>query len=151
MTQTGQNIAEHRKSAGLTQYELAVALHVSRDLVAKWESGNRLPEYGMIEAMSVLFGTDPDNLISKDALLMADLTAVLPEGAEADPGALKQVLNGFLSSINQRDAGVFVRRYYFLESPGQIGAMYGIRENYVRTVLMRLRRKLKKYLEVHLK
>lgn len=147
---TGRMIAKLRIEAGMTQSQLADALYVSRDLVSKWETGKRLPNRQMINAMAMIFSADPEEMTEKDTLLLSDLAALFPEECTADTETLNQILNAFLSTINKRDASVFVRRYYFLESPSDIGNMYGISENYVRTILMRTRRKLKKYLEKQL-
>jgi RNA polymerase sigma factor (sigma-70 family) len=56
-------------------------------------------------------------------------------------------LKAFLETLNERDRSVFIRRYYRLEEPFEIGEKYGIKEDYVRTILMRVRKKLKKYLK----
>ena len=144
---TGQSIAGLRSEAGLSQYQLAEALFVSRDLVSKWETGKRLPEYRLILAMAELFSVDPEVLIQKDSILTEELSALLPVGYPADGEALKKDLNLFLGTLRERDRGVFIRRYYFLEDPSEIGEAYGIKENYVRTILTRTRRKLKKYLK----
>ncbi|MBR0537010.1 MAG: sigma-70 family RNA polymerase sigma factor [Clostridia bacterium] len=60
---------------------------------------------------------------------------------------MKRELNAFLGTLNERDRSVFLRRYYHLESPAEIGETYGIKEDYVRTILMRTRKKMKKYLK----
>ncbi|MBQ1847593.1 MAG: helix-turn-helix transcriptional regulator, partial [Clostridia bacterium] len=41
----GKSIAKLRLSRGITQEELANRLFVSRDLVSKWETGARRPDY----------------------------------------------------------------------------------------------------------
>ena len=41
---TGAKVAELRKAKGLTQQELAGKLFVSRELVCKWENGERRPD-----------------------------------------------------------------------------------------------------------
>ena len=145
--QTGQIIAKLRTAADLSQNQLAEALFVSRDLVSKWETGRRLPEYQMILAMAKLFSVDPETLIDKDAILADELSCLLPIGCPADGETLKNDLNLFLGTLRERDRSVFIRRYYFLEDPAQIGDAYGIKANYVRTILARTRRKLKKYLK----
>ena len=60
---------------------------------------------------------------------------------------MKDAVNGFLATLSVRDRAVFIRRYYRLEEPFEIGEKYGIKEDYVRTILMRVRKKLKKYLK----
>ena len=144
---TGLIIAKLRTRTGLTQNQLADALFVSRDLVSKWETGKRLPSYGAVVKMAALFSVDPELLMEKDALLLSELSALLPEAYPADADRLKRDLNAFLSTLRARDAGVFVRRYYFRETTGEIGERYGVKEDYVRTILMRVRRKLKKHLK----
>lgn len=145
--QTGQIIAKLRMEMGLSQTQLAEALFVSRDLVSKWETGRRLPEYQLILKMAELFSVEPECLMEKDSILLSELSGLLPARYPAQAERLKRDLNAFLTGISVRDASVFVRRYYFLEDPARIGERYGIGENYVRTILMRTRRKLKKYLK----
>ena len=52
---TGQIIAKLRSEAGMSQQQLADVLFVSRDLISKWETGRRLPDYHYIEIMADLF------------------------------------------------------------------------------------------------
>ena len=144
---TGERIAELRSSAGLSQQQLADMLYVSRDLVSKWETGKRLPDYRYIEAIGSLFSVDPDELLARDSVCLTELAASVPDGYPEDAEKLKDDLNTFLSTISERDAGIFVRRYYFFEDAAVIGERYGIGRGYVRTVLMRTRRKLRRYLE----
>lgn len=145
--QTGQIIAKLRNEAGISQYQLAEALFVSRDLVSKWETGKRLPEYKMILAMAEMFSVDPEILIEKNSILTEELSGLLPDGFPVDADTLKKELNLFLGTLRERDRNIFIRRYYFLEAPTEIGEKYGVKTNYVRTILARTRRKLKKYLK----
>ena len=66
----GQKIAKLRAEAGLTQSGLADMLYVSRDLVSKGETGRRLPEYRVVEAMAKLFSVDPGDLLARDSILL---------------------------------------------------------------------------------
>ena len=145
--QTGRIIAKLRTQAGLSQNQLADALFVSRDLVSKWETGKRLPEYRMILSLAELFSVDPDEILEKDEIIFEELSSCFPESYPDNADTLKKDLNRFLSTLNERDASVFVRRYYFLEDPTEIGERYGIKENYVRTILMRSRKKLKRFIK----
>ena len=145
--QTGQIITKLRTEAGLSQARLAEMLFVSRELVSKWETGKRLPDYKMIEELAAMFSVSANTLLAKDAVLLSELAALAPKGFEPDGEALKRELNRFLDTLNRRDRSVFIRRYYFLETPDEIGEAYGIKPNYVRTILTRTRRKLKRYLK----
>ena len=145
--QTGQIIMKLRTDAGVTQTELADMLFVSRDLISKWETGKRLPEYRMILKMAKLFSVDPETLRPKDSILTTELSALLPENYPSDGEILKRDLNLFLGTLSARDRRIFIRRYYFLEEFAEIGEEYGIRANHVRTILTRVRRKLKQYLK----
>ena len=60
---------------------------------------------------------------------------------------LKKAVNAFLYSLSERDRFIFVRRYYFFEDVSEISAEYGVNEGHVRTILMRTRKKLKRYLK----
>ncbi len=120
--QTGQIIAKLRMQAGLSQTQLADALFVSRDLVSKWETGKRHPDRKMLEAMAKIFGVGAEHLIDMDVHLSEELSTAFPAGYSADVDTLKRDLNAFLGTLN-------------------------IKENNVRVILTRTRKKLKKYLK----
>ncbi len=144
---TGQIIRKLRTDAFLTQEQLAERLFVSRELVSKWETGLSRPDRKMLEAMAKLFAVPPEALIDADAILSKELSSAFPPGYSPSPDVLKRDLNAFLKTLNERDRSVFIRRYYRMEDPFEIAGKYGIGENYVRTILMRVRRKMKKYLK----
>ena len=145
--QTGQKIAKLRIQAELSQAQLADALFVSRELVSKWETGSNRPDRKMLEALAKIFSVPLNELIDIDAILSEELFSAFPDDYSPDPDILKFDLNAFLETLNERDRSVFIRRYYRLEEPFEIGEKYGIKEDYVRTILMRVRKKLKKYLK----
>ena len=145
--QTGQIITKLRTQAGLSQAQLADALFVSRELISKWETGLSRPGRIMLETMAGLFGVDPEDLIDRDAILSEELSSAFPSGYAPGADTLKRDLNAFLATLSERDRSVFIRRYYHLEEPSEIGEKYGVKEDYVRTILMRTRKKMKKYLK----
>ena len=145
--QTGQIITKLRTQAGLSQATLADALFVSRELVSKWETGSSRPSRRVLEAMARLFAVDAEELMDRDAVLSEELSSAFPPGYSPEAEILKRDLNAFLATLNERDRSVFIRRYYYLEDPSEIGEKYGIKGDYVRTILMRTRKKMKKYLK----
>ena len=94
--QTGQIIAKLRTQMGLSQTQLADALFVSRDLISKWETGKRLPEYKLVLEMAELFSVDPELLMAKDALLLAELSESLPKRYPVSSEQMQKDLNAFL-------------------------------------------------------
>lgn len=58
------NIKFLRKRAELSQEELAEKVDVSRQSVAKWESGESLPDIIKCRELAMIFGTTIDNLIN---------------------------------------------------------------------------------------
>jgi DNA-binding XRE family transcriptional regulator len=69
----------------MTQEQLAMLLGVSRQSVAKWESGQSTPEVDKLLKMSELFGCTIDELVSDDlSMRTVAPTEVLPEGAPAE-------------------------------------------------------------------
>ena len=60
----GMNLKYIRKKEGLSQEELAEKIEVSRQSVAKWESGETLPDIVKCRELANLFGTTIDNLIN---------------------------------------------------------------------------------------
>ncbi len=58
-----ENIKKLRKESGLTQEDLAEKLNVSRQAVAKWESGQTNPELDKIIELSRIFNVKVDYLL----------------------------------------------------------------------------------------
>ena len=62
-----------RKSRGLTQEELSLALYVSRTAVSKWESGRGYPSIESLKQIAKFFSVTVDELLSgKEALVIAE-------------------------------------------------------------------------------
>jgi RNA polymerase sigma-70 factor (ECF subfamily) len=66
---------------------------------------------------------------------------------QVEAKALGEAINTFLESLPSRERSVFLRRYFYTESFGQIADRYGLRESNVRLILSRTRKKLKDFLE----
>lgn len=85
-----ENIRTCRIAAGLTQVDLAAAVHVKQGTVAGWESGRRQPGAETVVAIARACGVTPGALLG-DAdgglLTRADLTAI-----EAELRALRALL-----------------------------------------------------------
>ncbi|MBO4869546.1 MAG: RNA polymerase sigma factor [Clostridia bacterium] len=87
----------------------------------------------------------------------ADICAITDELAECLPGAdsaedayikdqLRQCLDRFYKKLSARDRDIFFNRYYFARSSSDIAEKFGLSEEYVRTLLSRMRNKLKDHL-----
>ena len=61
-----QNIQATRLAAHMTQEQLAEAVGVSRQTVAKWESGETSPDLEHASALAEALGTSLDDLVSFD-------------------------------------------------------------------------------------
>lgn len=86
-------LKELRKQAGLTQGDLAKALHVAQNTVSNWESGNRMMDAEKIKQVASFFGVSMDYLtggtnqpsISSNSTripVLGDVAAGLPMMAE---------------------------------------------------------------------
>ncbi len=60
---------------------------------------------------------------------------------------LGECVRNFVNTLPERDGNVFVRRYFFVDTVGEIAKRYGLKENNVAVILSRTRAKLKKTLE----
>ena len=141
---TGQRIADLRTKAGITQDQLAEKLYVTREMVSKWERDISQPDYSMVEKIAEVLSVSPDQIMSRNDAILNELYSFL---SDTDSNDFLKDLNDFLSTLNLRDRSVFIRRYYYLESNSTIAENYGISESNVRTILMRTRKKFKKYLK----
>ena len=60
---------------------------------------------------------------------------------------LASAISDFLRSQNEEERDLFVRRYWYSDSIRDIARRYGLRENTVKSRLLRTRQRLKAYLE----
>lgn len=58
-----KNLAEGRKSVGLTQTELGEKMNYSDKSVSKWERGEGVPDVGVLIKLGELYGKTPDELL----------------------------------------------------------------------------------------
>lgn len=70
----GEKLQEARKKAGYTQEQLAEKLCVSRSAVAKWESGNGLPDIENLKGISQLLDVSIDYLLDEEGRLDFSVT-----------------------------------------------------------------------------
>lgn len=143
----GQVIAQLRREHGFSQEELADMLFVSKDLVSKWETGKRRPDYGMIEQLAQRFAVSPDFILEKQRYIFEELSANLPDLSNMPEQFLAEQLNHFLTRISRDDAELFVRRYHLLEPISEIASTRGMGENHVRSRLFKIRKKLMTFLK----
>ena len=75
----GKNITRLRKSANMTQLELAEKLNYSDKSVSKWEQGNGLPDVRILMQIADLFGVFLDDLVheQRDRKLMPKTVRLL--------------------------------------------------------------------------
>lgn len=58
-------IKEFRQARGMTQQDLADAVHVTKGAVCMWERGSRVPEVPTLLALADVFGVSLDNLVGR--------------------------------------------------------------------------------------
>ena len=84
-------------------------------------------------------------------VLLDELEECIPDGAGGEIGdsvALREALRSFIYSLHERERKVFVRRYWYCAGISEIAREWGMGESAVTVMLMRTRKKLKKYLEM---
>lgn len=145
--QIAKTIAELRTARKLSQDDLAARLFVSRDLVSKWETGTRRPDWQMIERIAEVFDVSPAMIANKNELILKELSKCMPKNTSFSVHELTALLNAFLTNLSETEADIFVHRYYFLKNVAEIAVIYHIGKNHVRSILSRTRKKLKKYIE----
>ncbi len=67
--------------------------------------------------------------------------------AEFDRRELERDISRFLRGLPRREREIFLRRYFFVESSGDIAARFRIRESGVLVILSRTRKKLRAFLQ----
>ena len=66
--------------------------------------------------------------------------------SESDVKAVSPKTNvpSLSGSMKPAETGIFLRRYYYLQNTAEIAEAFGIRENHVRSILSKTRKKIKK-------
>lgn len=81
---------------------------------------------------------------------MEELSECIPAlGTPEDTVLTKDLgaaVNQFLDTLGARERSIFLRRYFFTESTGEIAERFGLRESNVLMILSRTRKKLRIYL-----
>ena len=58
-----------------------------------------------------------------------------------------EIMNRFLAELDSEKRKIFVRRYWYMDSVAEISEKFSISESKVKTVLFRIRKKLREFLE----
>lgn len=84
-------------------------------------------------------------------LALDEIGEIVSDSSDAEKEFFKkeftEALNRFLKSIPERECGIFISRYFSLESITTIAKNYRLKENNVLKILSRTRKKLKIFLE----
>ncbi len=82
--------------------------------------------------------------------IFEELSQCLPAHTDveqiAEDEQVVEVINSFLSSIELKKRQVFVRRYWYSDSVEDISVMFGMTQSAVKSMLFRLRTKLREHL-----
>ena len=83
--------------------------------------------------------------------IFEELSELIPSDNDTEEmvvaGELKEIINSFVRNLPEKESKIFIRRYFFFETPKEIGKRFGFSENRVSVILHRTRKKLKDYLE----
>lgn len=85
----GTRLAERRKELGMTQIELADAMHVTRQTVSRWEAETALPDIEKLSQLASILNVSCDYLLQEDA-------AVQEVEAPAPASAVTRLLQGLV-------------------------------------------------------
>ena len=100
---TGQFIKACRKEKALTQREVAEKLNISEKTVSKWETGNGLPEVGLMLPLCELLEISVNELLSGERLdekkyfekAEQNIMSLIKEKAEAKKKLIIAFITGF--------------------------------------------------------
>ena len=93
-----------RKSKGFTQEELAEKLEVSRQAVAKWESGQVYPDINNLIQISNLFNVTVDYLVKDQACMVTCAEDMAPDIAKLIEFRLEANVNTYAAYMNETES-----------------------------------------------
>ena len=79
-----EKLTQARKAAGLTQADIAAKLHVSRQAVSRWESGQSKPSTEKLLALGALYGVSIDQLLNAEESVV-EAVSDEPEAVPVEP------------------------------------------------------------------
>lgn len=89
--------------------------------------------------------------MSEYALSLSELEDCISAGntteQEADLHLLAKTINGYLQKLPARERDVFIGRYYYADSVREVASYYNMSESKTKSMLYRIRLKLKEHLE----
>lgn len=80
-----------RKEKNISQEQLAEKIHVSRQAITKWESGNGIPDIENLIAISALFNESLDSLLSEEKSLISKHEFLYESRTEYDLDSPKRI------------------------------------------------------------
>ena len=80
-----------RKQKNISQEQLAEIIHVSRQAITKWESGNGIPDIENLIAISSLFNESLDSLLSEEKSLISKHEFLYESRTEYDLDSPKKI------------------------------------------------------------
>ena len=96
-----ENIRNFREQNGMTQTELASALHVTPQSVSRWENGLAYPDIEKLPQLADLFGVSVDELLGVPANTAYDLTKRLKTAREKERNGTNQDKLEYLSLLEK--------------------------------------------------
>lgn len=103
----GKFIAEMRKEQNLTQIDLAEQLGISNKTISKWECGNGMPDYSVMESLCEILKINVNELLSGERLPSKDynkkaeenMMSLIQESSEKGKWTRNEFLKSMLGMI----------------------------------------------------
>lgn len=87
---TGKQIAQRRKTLGMTQKNLADRLNITDKAVSKWERGLNFPDLGLMEELAKALETTPAQLLGLEMQTRDEIVSSMAELSEAQIAQTRQ-------------------------------------------------------------